>query len=664
MTNIEIRCTYTDCEYTTEKIPVEYAMQLLAMHNTAEHDAAPPPTPASAARKAGVTTERWVYFQERWNSYKIATGITGADTQGQLMDTCSEQLRYVMFQDNNDIEQQSEINILDSIYRLAVKAENVMVSRVVLNNTQQQANEGIRNFTARVKGQVDLCQFTHKSTCTNTVRFTDEMVRDVIIRGLYDQDTQRDVLGMQEQDMQLDALIKLLEAKEIGKKTQASILGETGASISRYKRDKNPSKADDQNKSGKCHYCGRAGHGTNENGCISKDNREANCPAFSATCNKCSLMGHFSAVGRKRTPQKWGKADKLGSTPNSGYNEKMTSDSEDSASATDRSVYEEMCGASVSQPCEIPAGEARAYCGDTNVKTMAIEEMAHITSIGSCGSSRCYNEVVIESQQFNKLRGWIERPVKGQPTITLQARVVPSDYAHFGYRFTKPARTCQLRAITDTGCQSTIMNLEQVHKRATRRVTSSTQRRMQAIDINPIEIIGAIIIRLSGLDIQGNSHETTQICYVSNKIKGMYLSEHGCKQLGIIPGSFPSVGAVNSDNDVAASSSMQPPSTHAVARGVRCRHHCPRLSHSHLQTTTEGNLRNGLGTTTKAVLSTYVSINPSPSWRDRLSASWSTQTHHLSPFTHRYRFLYTGRSRSKPNWTETSRLAYSSLFLT
>ena len=188
-------------------------MQLLSMHNTAEHDAAPPapPIPPSAARKAkadrpsidmGVTTERWVYFQKRWNTYNISTGIAGADIQGQLMDTCSEQLRYVMFQDNNDIEQQPELHILESIRRLAVKAENVMVSRVVLNNLQQQADEGIRNFTARVKGQADLCQFTKQCTCTNTVRYTDEMVRDVIIRGLYDQDTQRDVLGMQEQDMQ------------------------------------------------------------------------------------------------------------------------------------------------------------------------------------------------------------------------------------------------------------------------------------------------------------------------------------------------------------------------------------------------------------------------------------------------------------------------------
>ena len=127
-------------------------MQLLSMHNTAEHDAAPPapPIPPSAGRKAkadrpsidmGVTTERWVYFQKIWNTYKISTGIAGADIQGQLMDMCSEQLRYVMFQDNNDIEQQPELHILESIRRLAVKAENVMVSRVVLNNMQQQADE-------------------------------------------------------------------------------------------------------------------------------------------------------------------------------------------------------------------------------------------------------------------------------------------------------------------------------------------------------------------------------------------------------------------------------------------------------------------------------------------------------------------------------------------
>ncbi|RDH89254.1 MAG: hypothetical protein DIZ77_16200 [endosymbiont of Seepiophila jonesi] len=563
-------------------------MQLLAMHNTSEHNAVPPPTQATAPKKAkadrppidmGITTERWVYFQKRWNTYKIATGLTGADIQCQLMDTCSEQLRYAMFQDNNDIEQQPEKDILDSIHRLAVKAENVMVSRVALNNLQQQADEGIRNFTARVKGQADLCQFTQKCTCTKEVRYTDEMVRDVIIRGLYDQDTQREVLGMQEQDMELDALIKLLEAKEIGKKTQASILGDTGAGISRYKRDKNPSQIDNQNRHFKCHYCGRTGHGTNTNGRTSKANREANCPAFNATCNKCSLTGHFSAVCRKQTPRKSDKIDKPGSPPKSGNMEMKTLKLDDTEGAADRSmpsVYEEMCEAKDSHSCDTRAGRARAGSSqpsgtrsgsraggrENNGETDDIEEIGLVTSIASRGSNKCGKEVVIESQQFNRLRGWIERPVKGQPTVTLQARVVPSDYAHFGYHFSKPARTCQLRVITDTGCQSTIINTEQVHNMGYKKSDLiPTRLRMQAIDTNPIEIIGAIILRLSGLDRHGNSHETTQICYVSNKIKGMYLSEHGCKQLGIIPESFPSVGAVDTNNDAAASSSMPPPST-------------------------------------------------------------------------------------------------------
>ena len=53
------------------------------------------------------------------------------------------------------------------------------------------------------------------------------------------------------------------------------------------------------------------------------------------------------------------------------------------------------------------------------------------------------------------------------------------------------------------------MNLEQVHKMGyTNTDLIPTTLRMQAIDTNPIEIIGAIIVRLSGMDIQGTSHET------------------------------------------------------------------------------------------------------------------------------------------------------------
>ena len=80
-------------------------------------------------------------------------------------------------------------------------------------------------------------------------------------------------------------------------------------------------------------------------------------------------------------PQKWDKADNLSSTPTSGYNEKMTPKSDNSASATDRSmhsVYEECAG----QHCGTSAGGAHACGGDSNVKTMAIEEMALMMMLG------------------------------------------------------------------------------------------------------------------------------------------------------------------------------------------------------------------------------------------------------------------------------------------
>ena len=56
--------------------------------------------------------------------------------------------------------------------------------------------------------------------------------------------------------------------------------------------------------------------------------------------------------------------------------------------------------------------------------------------------------------------GWMNKQVAGHPTISLQARIDPSDYAHFGYQFTKQLRITTIKAVTDSGCQSTIIGLE------------------------------------------------------------------------------------------------------------------------------------------------------------------------------------------------------------
>ena len=120
-----------------------------------------------------------------------------------------------------------------------------MVSRMKLHGLHQEAGEPIRNFVARIKGQAELCRFEVTCTgqgCVQRVRYTNEIVRDIIIRNLYDQDIQREILGQQDQQMELEQLIKLIEAKETGKRTQADILGQTAGAMSAYKRDRRNEK--------------------------------------------------------------------------------------------------------------------------------------------------------------------------------------------------------------------------------------------------------------------------------------------------------------------------------------------------------------------------------------------------------------------------------------
>ena len=110
-----------------------------------------------------------------------------------------------------------------------------------LSILQQGPGEAVGNFVARLKGQADLCAFTETCvTCNTHTRFTHQMVRDNLVRGLYDQDIQREILGLEDQTMDLNNLLKLLEAKEAGRRTQATILGRgaTAAAASSYKREK------------------------------------------------------------------------------------------------------------------------------------------------------------------------------------------------------------------------------------------------------------------------------------------------------------------------------------------------------------------------------------------------------------------------------------------
>ena len=70
---------------------------------------------------------------------------------------------------------------------------------------------------------------------------------------------------------------------------------------------------------------------------------------------------------------------------------------------------------------------------------------------------------------------------------------------------------------------------------------------MRAANMDEIEIMGAVFVRISGADVSGKIYTAPIMAYVSPSTEKFYLSRESLVQLGVIPEKFPMVGAaVNS----------------------------------------------------------------------------------------------------------------------
>ena len=60
--------------------------------------------------------------------------------------------------------------------------------------------------------------------CDQINDFTEEIIRNVIARGISDQEIKLDLLGEKNQDMTLKDMIEYIEAKESGKRSASRLL--------------------------------------------------------------------------------------------------------------------------------------------------------------------------------------------------------------------------------------------------------------------------------------------------------------------------------------------------------------------------------------------------------------------------------------------------------
>ena len=504
-----INCPIDGCDYATPDVDGVVAAALITTH-AITHNVAAHNVPAAKVEKvkrpsisSAGTSEDWSYFTSRWDDYVAATKVSGKDKVIQLLECCDEQLRNDLTRNaGGTLTNKTEVDVLKAIKTLAVREENTMVARVTLHNMRQDRDETIRSFGARLRGQAGVCKFELDCPgCTEKVNYTEQVLRDVLCRGIDDTEIQMDLLGDKNQEMTLEEIFQFIEAKESGKRSASRLLDShthgAEAASSSYKRVMNDAMKDRSrldmrkiDKSETCSYCGKTGHGKHSPANI----RRNDCTAYGHTCKNCDKKNHIESMCR-------GKKKRKSETPPKQYDE------------YEGAIFDSLC------------------------------------AIATFGQHRGRRTISLNHHLYNQLSDtWVKQTSKPQPFVNLNVAALNTDYENLGFKLKSPTRRVVIPAMADTGCQSCLASIKVIQRLGLRTCDLiPVTLKMHAVNNKGIPILGAVILRFSGKDSNGNTIETRQITYVTDNSDKLYISKEACINLRMITNNFPTVGEVNSD---------------------------------------------------------------------------------------------------------------------
>ena len=124
------------------------------------------------------------------------------------------------------------------IKKLAVTPVAISVRRSDLLALKQADGETVQSFHARIRGKAATCAYSidcPSLECTQTVHFTDIIIKDVLISGLSDEEIKIEVFGWHDLDQKtVDQTVQFIEAKEMAR--NALTKTSTMSAISTYKK--------------------------------------------------------------------------------------------------------------------------------------------------------------------------------------------------------------------------------------------------------------------------------------------------------------------------------------------------------------------------------------------------------------------------------------------
>ena len=453
----------------------------------------PPPKAPKLDRPTidiGVTIEEWNAFVRRWEVFCEGSSINERAAPAQLFQCAGQELGDSLLKVDPKALSIPLKQLLAKLRSLAVIPVAISVLRTELLQLRQERGELFRTFATRVLGKAETCAYAMACTCGQSVDYTDQMIRDVLLNGISDSDIRHDVLGTRDiLNSPVNGLISIVESKEIAHNAIPSPSNLSAVSMFRKQKALHNTMTTGSSEAGKsktasCPECKVTFHTYRESagGWNTKAHK---------ICIDCFRARRHR--NKRVTPQR-----DLGITPQ-----------RDSASV---------------QTIEL---------GNPLSQISAFESTENQTS--------CQKRVPIalDHQIFSKGE-WKRARLRDHSTVPIVITLDTSTQSRYTDVPTTANVHAGVTAVADTGAQSDLLSLSDFLACGfPREQLIPVNMDLSAGNRSPISIEGAFFANLTTTTKRGTEKSCHSMVYVSSSIQAMYLSYESLLNLSIIQDTFP-----------------------------------------------------------------------------------------------------------------------------
>ena len=250
---------------------------------------------------------QWDFTKMQWDAYISQGPVTAEQKLHQLQAACEKDLLQRMYDAGSFRDLNTEEFFITQLKKLAVLVVHRSIHALNMWKMQQQPEEQIRAFAARITGTADLCNMTIPcpgATCSEVVSYRDPVVLQSLLHGMRDDDIRIRVLTRTTAGelTELTKVVDYIAAEEASINEGQSLANKVHAGMAVIKKSAHRNKLNTQLRqtsqtpgATKCRNCGGQQHGQG-----TPTDRETHCKAFGKTCKSCQKLHHFAHVCRSR----------------------------------------------------------------------------------------------------------------------------------------------------------------------------------------------------------------------------------------------------------------------------------------------------------------------------------------------------------------------------